>query len=137
MQLQTLLTELGSLGVILRIENGSLRVKAQPGILTDPLKVAIAEHKAALISRLETESPPIDHWRQLAASSLTDRGVIALDDAVFLFAYRLIQNADRAELAGIWKQYSPYWKKRQPRDAYDVVEQFYESRSKRESGARR
>ena len=134
MQVERLLMELRSLGVFLRVENGSLRVKAQPGILTDPLKAGITEHKAAIISCLEVERPSADHWQQLAAASLTDMDVIGLNDAMFLFAYRTIQNADQMEMAGIWKRYSPYWKKRQPGGAFHAVERLYELRSKSEHG---
>ena len=135
MQVQTLLTELRSLGVYLRVENGSLRVKARPGILTDLLKAGIVEHKAAIISCLGVESPSADHWQQLAAASVTDMDVIGLNDAMFLFAYRMIQNADRTELADIWKRYAPYWKKRQSRKAFHVIERLYELRSESGYGA--
>jgi uncharacterized protein YihD (DUF1040 family) len=132
MQVQALLTELKSLGVHLRVENGNLWVKTKPGVLTDLIKAGITEHKAAIISRLEMESPSVDPWQQLAKTSLTDMDVIGLNDAIFLFAYRMIQNADRTKLPGIWKRYSPYWRKRQSRKAYHIVERLYESRS--ESG---
>lgn len=133
---RSLVTEIKSLGVFLCIEHGKLLVKARPGTLTDLLKAEIAEHKVAIMSCLKAEILLVDHWQQLAASSLTDMDVIGLDDALFLFAYRMIQNAGQTELAGIWKQYSPFWKKRQSREAYHVVERLYESRSKSECGAR-
>jgi len=127
-QPQTLLRELNALGVVLSAEGGRLRVKAPPGALTDQLKAEVAEQKAAIISCLEMERPSSDHWQQLADSSLTDMDAISLNDAMFLFAYRMIQNVAPSELVGIWKRYSPYWKKRQSREAFHLIERLYESR---------
>jgi hypothetical protein len=131
MQVKTILKELGVLDIHLSVENRNLRVRAQPGTLTDVIKASIAEHKEAIISCLE-ETLPLDHWHQLAASTLSDTDVTGLDEAMFLFAYRMIQKAHQTELAGIWKRYSPYLKKRQPGEAFRVVERLFESRLKAE-----
>jgi hypothetical protein len=135
MRVETLLRELKSLGVFLRIENGKLRVRAQARVLTDAIKTNIAEHKDAIIRRLEREHLPLDHWHRLADSNLTDMDVVDLDDAMFLFAYRMIQHADQAALDGIWKRYSHYWRKRQQEEAFQVVLRLYELRSTSGPGA--
>ncbi len=56
MKAQTILQKIRALGVTLKEDQGRLRLKAPPGILTDELKTEIAECKSAIISCLERES---------------------------------------------------------------------------------
>ena len=58
MKTQIFLAELRGLGVILSADQGRLRLKARPGILTEKLKATIADHKQAIISCLEDEHAP-------------------------------------------------------------------------------
>ena len=58
MKPQTILGELRDLGVTFHADQGRLRLKAPPGILTYELKAAIAECKSAIIACLERESAP-------------------------------------------------------------------------------
>lgn len=51
--MQRLLMQLAGLNVRLSVENGQLRVNAPEGVLTSELKLALREHKQALIERLQ------------------------------------------------------------------------------------
>jgi len=73
-------------------------------------------------------STNLDHWQQLAASSLTDMDVGALDDALFLFALRTVQRASLEELAGVRERHFRHWKQRLPEEAYRIVDRIFQQR---------
>jgi hypothetical protein len=67
----------------------------------------------------------------LASSALTDMDVTDLDEAISLFALRMVQKASMAELPTLWKRHSRYWKRRIAKEAYEIVAQTYQQRMDR------
>jgi len=65
-------------------------------------------------------------WPELAKSQLTDRDVTDPTEALFLFALRLVQFIDSEKLLDTWERYRPWWKRRLPVPAYQIIcDAFY------------
>src|SRR5262245_58985262 len=60
MDVERLLSTLVERGIVMRADDGNLRVEAPRGALTDDLRAAIATHKPQLLARLASEESAID-----------------------------------------------------------------------------
>lgn len=63
----------------------------------------------------------LSHWEDLNQSGKGDKNVWGLNDALFLFALRMVQGAKVSDLEGVWKRYQTWWIRQLPGDAYYYV----------------
>ena len=122
-------------GVELRVVGGRLRFRAPRGVMTDEQREAVEQSRAELVAFLEVEDERAapeaaalqpDRWHALAASTLTDLDVTDLDEALFLFALRKVEEASDPEEA--WTRLSRWWRERMPPEAFRVVEEACDDR---------
>lgn len=60
-------------------------------------------------------------YATLATSTLTDADVDNLDNALFLFALRIVQGAPVDELPAIRARYADHWRVRMEPEAFGIV----------------
>lgn len=61
-------------------------------------------------------------WKNLDESGRADLDEeCSLNDALFLFALRKIQDTPREELKGVWLVNAKYWKPRLPADGFEYL----------------
>jgi hypothetical protein len=126
-----LFTDLRRQGLRLRISGEDIRCVGPKDKLTPELAQTLNAHKSELMELLHDMNRLRKPWDDIAATGLTDMQVIALDDALFLFALRKIQKATTSGLPAIWNHHSPYWRRRLVPVAWQVVLDEYEQRQKR------
>lgn len=122
-------------GVELRVEAGRLRFRAPRGVMTDELRRTVEQSRTELVAFLKVEDEraapeaaalPLDRWHTLTSSTLTDLDVTDLDEALFLFALRKVEEA--GDPKEVWTRFSPHWQERMPPEAFRVVVEAYEGR---------
>jgi hypothetical protein len=79
----------------------------------------------------KTPSSSTHDWNALAASPLTDMDVVNLDEAIFLFALRTVEQAFMKELSGVRERHFRYWKQRLPERAFKIVARTFQRRMER------
>jgi hypothetical protein len=67
-------------------------------------------------------------WQTLAATGLNDMQIIPLDDALFLFAFRKVQETAEMDLPATWSHYQRYWRERLVSEAFTIIEAEYHQR---------
>ena len=102
--------------ITIQLDDGDkLRCRGPEGSLTSEIRRWIEEHRERLVACLKL--------LKSAESGKTDLDVYDLDEAMFLFAVGMIRSA--ADRATVWEQYSPFWAKRLPPDAFALLVQVY------------
>lgn len=153
-----LLAELTHGGIHLTTDGNHLLYDAPQGALTPGLLATIREHKLellALLSQGPAGSPVPDmsaddelamereaiqkgenapsRWSRLADSGLHHGDVVDHAEVVFLFACELILDPSKAgedcqTRPAMWAHYSPFWRERLTREAFEELEQRYRRR---------
>lgn len=121
-----LLDHLRTIGLSLTVEGDQL-LCAPKEKLTDELRALIREHKPALMALL---ADPTD-WQRLAQSGLADTDVIPLDQAIFLFAIKRVQQTPVGELTALRSRYERHWRAHLPQEALQLIREEYQRRLSR------